>query len=301
MESKEDLTQRIPPEFWQIPILKWLIQTEERVNAIEELKLPEDDRQEAILLAYYQSLQDWQQEHRGRDLTDEEFTWWTWYGSTRGILPHNWGIKLMCESIDKDYAQFTRNIEKMKKDGVIPENLSVPEFAALLLDPPDGNIGQIPPGHNFWYSLGVNDAGEWHAKDGLTRLMTIIKKINAAGRSYLRLLISKEARRGAGDKIEYVPDYSGIDPVIYNEIEFLDDNDRLSLFCELTGIDSSTLTDNESARILDILKALDAGYEFASKQGVSMAAYYGEDRKEAEKKARQRLFKKIKSSSDKIT
>jgi hypothetical protein len=60
----------------------------------------------------------------------------------------------------------------------------------------------------------------------------------------------------------------------------------------------NTLTDGESSRILDILHAQDAGYDFASKEGVSMQAYYG-DRADSEKTQRQRLFKKIREASDK--
>ncbi|MFC1907726.1 hypothetical protein ACFLW8_06545, partial [Chloroflexota bacterium] len=57
-------------------------------------------------------------------------------------------------------------------------------------------------------------------------------------------------------------------------------------------------TAGESNRLLDILHALDIGYEFASKLGVSMQAYYG-DRADSEKTQRQRLFKKIREISDK--
>jgi hypothetical protein len=58
------------------------------------------------------------------------------------------------------------------------------------------------------------------------------------------------------------------------------------------------LTDGESNRIWDLFKALDMGYSFGSKQGVSVAAYYGE-RADSEKTQRQRLFKKITEASNK--
>lgn len=79
----------------------------------------------------------------------------------------------------------------------------------------------------------------------------------------------------------------------------LDDKERLFRFCELTGIGMNTLTDGESSRVLDILHALDIGYAFASKTGVSMAAYYG-DKANSEKTQRQRLFNKIREASDKV-
>lgn len=189
-ESKRALIQRLTtllafrvllltPEFWRIPVLKWQQQIEMRLLDIEQLKLPEAENQEAVKLAFCEGLQDWQREHPDRDLTDEEYAWWVWYGHELGALPDNWGIKLMVDTINNDYALFIRNFEKMKQDGVIPDRLSPLEFAALLLDPPEVNISQIPPGNSFWVSPGIQDAGEWHAKDRLARLIATTKKINA--------------------------------------------------------------------------------------------------------------------------
>lgn len=225
---------QLTPEFWQTPILKWQLQTEMRLLAIEQLKLPEANHQAAVKLAFCKGLQDWQREHPDRDLTDEEYAWWLWYGSEIGALPDNWAINLMCETINNDYDQFIRNVEKMKQDGEIPESLPPLELAALLLNPPDVSMGKIPPGHSFWHSLGVNDAGEWHAKDGLTRLITVAKRINANARTYLRLLARKESRQGTSDKLEYVPNYTGLEPSIDDNISDLERKDeRLRLLEQL--------------------------------------------------------------------
>lgn len=78
----------------------------------------------------------------------------------------------------------------------------------------------------------------------------------------------------------------------------LSDEDRLSEFYELAGVEISTLTAGESSRMLDIFHALDLGYDFAAKQGMSMQAYYG-TRADSEKTQRQRLFKKLREARGK--
>ena len=310
MDSREALLKRltyiltlrvvslIPPEFWRIPVLKWQIEIEVSLLKLKELNLPEDEYQEAVKSAYHEGLIAWAEENPD-SYTLEEFAGWVWYGWKLGVLPDDWGINLMTDAINKDYDQFTRNFEWLQRDGLIPQNLSVPEFAALLLDPPDMHITQIPPGHDFWYALGVKDAREWHAKDGLTRQIDWHKRLGNFGRVFLRLLANKESRLGASDKLRYVSEFNGIEPSIENNIEYLNDNDRLSFICELAGIEMDKLTDGDSSRILDILYVLDAGYDFASKQGVSMAAYYG-DKANSEKTQRQRLFKKLRDMGDRV-
>lgn len=75
--------------------------------------------------------------------------------------------------------------------------------------------------------------------------------------------------------------------------EPLDDSERLAIFISLAGINIDDLTPKERHRLLELLKAIDMGHNFASKKGLSIADYYG-DRADSEKTQRSRLFQKIK-------
>ncbi|MFC1930064.1 hypothetical protein ACFLW6_04320 [Chloroflexota bacterium] len=71
-----------------------------------------------------------------------------------------------------------------------------------------------------------------------------------------------------------------------------DDSERLDRFATLAGIDMNALTPKEQQRLMELMEAFDMDYNFASKKGVPIAAFYG-DRADSEKTQRQRLFKKI--------
>ena len=92
---------------------------------------------------------------------------------------------------------------------------------------------------------------------------------------------------------------SGRKPVykLPTQEEPLDDSERLEEFTSLVGIDINDLTPKEQDMILDLLSALDTGYEFSSKKGVPIKAYYG-DRANSQKTQRSKLFKKIKRLVD---
>ena len=75
--------------------------------------------------------------------------------------------------------------------------------------------------------------------------------------------------------------------------EPLDDSERLASFTSLAGINIDDLTPKERHRLLELLKAIDMGYNFASKKGLPIADYYG-DRADSKKTQRSRLFQKIK-------
>lgn len=297
MENKKALLERLqsilifraltlaPPGYWQIPVLKYLLEVEARIDELETLERPEAEHREAVALAFGEGLLDWLRELSDKDITDEEYeeeyAWWLWYGVTLGIINDDTRRKRI-------EIQAQQGIYKTYKDL---------EVAALLFDPPEIKIEQIPPGHIFWSILGVRDAGEWHKLDGITRCIRCQKTLTKQVRVFLRLLISKEAKKGMTGRLEYVSDFTGIEPSVDNKIDYLNNRDRLSQFYELAGIDMELLTDRESSRILDLLNALDV-YDFASKQGFSMAAYYG-DKADSEKTQRQRLFKKIRQASSK--
>jgi len=72
----------------------------------------------------------------------------------------------------------------------------------------------------------------------------------------------------------------------------LDERERLLRFVELAGINIKDLTVKEEQRLLELMDAYDMGYQFASKKGVSLSAFYG-NRADSEKTQRNRLFRKI--------
>jgi len=222
--------------------------------------------------------------------------WWSVAFETAGLSFNEIVMNSYLHILAKEHwQQFKANFEQARADGAIPSNIgTAEEYLALRFSPPEVKLYTNDP---VYQVLGVKSEQELSASSNaefrfkLAKMIndgTFIRLHNAAYHDYRRAF----ERQGASDKVSLVPDYTGLEPGIEDRIEYLSDSDRLSQFCELAGIDMNTLTDSESSRVLDILNALDTGYDFASKQGVSMAAYYG-DKANSEKTQRQRLFKKI--------
>jgi len=194
-------------------------------------------------------------------------------------------------TISEDYQGITKRIEALN----IP-NFSPEECEALILSPPDNLT--FPPRHPLWLARGVRNESEWRELGADMRIIKDITNLEGIITAFGIALRRAFERKGRSDKIVYVSDYTGLEPDTEDNVKYLSDSDRLSQFCELAGIEMDKLTDGDSSRILDILHALDMGYDFSSKQGVSMQAYYG-DRADSEKTQRQRLHKKLRDMSDK--
>ena len=210
------------------------------------------------------------------------------------------------KAVDLHWSTISEGLNLMRDRGYIGPKVGNEEILAdMLLG--EQMAKQVPPGHPLLCLLGVKNEGEWNrltpAQQWLTFFYVFTERKQSFSIITTRLLhrwaedsstssVSQE-RLVHGDEV-----LERIEAKADEPCEYLNDSDRLSQFCELAGIEMNTLTDGESSRILDILHAQDAGYDFASKEGMSMQAYYG-DRADSEKTQRQRLFKKIKEASDK--
>jgi hypothetical protein len=212
------------------------------------------------------------------------------------------GLKI----IDLHWSTISEGLNLMRDSGYIGHKVSNEEIIADMLQG-EQMAKQVPPGHPLLCLLGVKNDGEWTrltpAQQWLALFDAFTERKQAFSIITTRLLhrwaedlstssVSQERLVYSDEVLERIEAKSD------EPFEYLNDSDRLSQFCELGGIEMNTLTDGESSRILDILHAQDAGYDFASKEGVSMQAYYG-DRADSEKTQRQRLFKKIREASDK--
>jgi len=196
-----------PPEYWQIPGLKWRIALETEIIELESLGLPEYEYKQRVKQLFREGMIAWWKE-LNRDITMEELVWWSWYANALGIRADNCGRDLMTETINSDYERFSCNVEKGKREGWIPSKLTPLTFAALLLKPPDVSIGQIPPGHSFWYAHGVKDAGQWNAMDGLKQLLRRNKNIKAVAKTFLGLLANKEEPKSDAERLEQLRNYT---------------------------------------------------------------------------------------------
>jgi hypothetical protein len=233
-------------------------------------------------------------------VTHEDLNWWCDATGCLGIGEHIWQ-QVLIHRLNTDYDGWLEHIKGLKTQNAVPSNLQPKEQAALIL-----SLYQLikfeclPPGHPVWVSLGVNNYGEWRAKNPILETMKLAntKEFNRISRTILTTAKRADERQGISEKMKYVSEFTGIEPVTEDRIEYLSDDDRLSQFCEFKGIDMDKLTDCDVNRMTILLRALD-DYDFASKQGVSLSAYYG-DKANSEKTQRQRLFKKIKKVSSQV-
>lgn len=191
--------------------------------------------------------------------------------------------------------------EKSKQDGVIPSNIpTMQDYLALNFARPKTRLYTNDP---FYQALGLKTGKDFDKLSFFDATLAGAKMVvdgtfyrlhNATFHAYQRSFEGRSSEVAEDEVFERTPAGSTVE----DEIRFLDDADRLSQFCDLAGEDMSDLTEADNRRILELLTLLDAGYDFASKQGVSMAAYYGE-RADSEKTQRQRLFKKIREARSK--
>ena len=210
------------------------------------------------------------------------------------------------KTIDLHWSTISEGLNLMRDRGYIGRKVGNEEIIADMLQG-EQMAKRVPPGHPLLCLLGVKNEGEWKkltpARQWLALFDAFTERKQACSVITTRLFhrwaedsstssVSRERLVYGDEVLERIAAKSD------EPCEYLNDSDRLSQFCELVGIEMNALTDGESNRILDILHALDADYDFASKEGWSMQSYYG-DRADSEKTQRQRLFKKIREASDK--
>jgi hypothetical protein len=257
--------------------------------------LPEDEHETKLIEAFVEVCCNFKKKNPDHTVTDEDLYWLADATHRLGIGNLIWP-SLRNSRLHSDYEGFKKDTIEFVKI----TNSSTEEFAALLLDAyGDFKDLRLPPGHPVWKSLGVNDLGEYRNR-GLAQAFKEAQwaktgKLNEYAKQLIKTARNEFTHRGwserayyAGEHIEEVPEE---DTVKFH----ISDEKRLFSFCELSGIDANTLSDSDSKRILELLRAFDEGFDFASKKGVSMKAYYG-NRADSEKTQRQRLFKKLRSA-----
>lgn len=262
---------------------------------LQKRGLPEQVLKDRLFQCFCKLLQRWGKANPDYILTDTDLFWIAHIISHMGIGDIV-STRVVNDAVNENLEDFRTRIREL-----IP-NLEPMELTALLLSPP--NNLTFPPGHPIWLARGVKDVREWREL-GLDRIFKDLANVKKIVKEFAIALRRAFERHGASEKASYVSEYPNpkfkphvvskypeIEPSEEDKVQYLNDSDRLSQFCELAGVDMDVLTDSESSRILDLLNALDIGYGFASKQGVSIAAYYG-DKADSEKTQRQRLFQKM--------
>jgi len=215
---------------------------------------------------------------------------------------------ILCEIKDNDFkivdhhwATISGALDSMRNRNYISPQVSNEELLADVLQG-EHIIKQIPPRHSLLNLLGVENEGQWNKLTSAQKWARLFYMITKQKQPFLRIatkLIHRWAEDSSTNSVSQEQMAHGdevletIEAKTSKPLEYLSDTERLSQFCELVGIEMNTLTDSDSSLVLDLLHALDMGYNFASKQGVSMQAYFG-DKADSKKTQRQRLFKKLK-------
>jgi len=273
---------------------------------------PESDCQKKMEEKFVLILQTWADEDPEYLITSQDI-FWLCVVMSQLELKRITGKEILKETLNNDRDCVLNNIKTMRILHMIPAGLSDEEFLTLIFAPPEL---KIPPGHPYFTSLGVSNAAEWNSLEE-KRLPILAKHIDVHLKVLIRTaqkayeqLDKEPSRFEHKDKYYYISRFSEIPeskianlPTEDRHIEYLSDQDRLSQFWKLAGVEMGSFTEGESRRILDLFTALDDitghGYSLASKKGISLKAYYG-DRADSEKAQRQKLFKKIRENSNKI-
>lgn len=236
--------------------------------------------------------------------------------SLRDILPQAWNDfrqlwpKLQLElengnlkAVDHHWSTINEVLNSMRERGYISAQVCNEELLADILQG-DGIARQIPPGHPLLRLLSIENEGEWNKLTPAQRVIRLCV-LAEAKHPFFRIasrLIHKWAEDSATSSVSQermVHGDKALEAIKVKPHENLSNAERLSRLCELVGIEMNTLTDSESRLLLEHLHALDAGYDFASKQGASMQAFFG-DKADSKKTQRQQLFKKLRDMRGKV-
>ncbi|MGA7728060.1 MAG: hypothetical protein WCA62_04315, partial [Dehalococcoidales bacterium] len=212
---------------------------------------------------------------------------------------------------ENHWKELQSGFDELKKRGAIPANIkTAEEYIALRLAPPKLKLYINDPAFQRLNIKSETDITGMSKFDLTLKLAKMVvdgsfEKLHNA--VYYDLQRMYETRGTSTNvKHKFVSELSNSEQAQLKtedaKIEYLNDNDRLSQFCELAGIEMNVLTNGDVRRISELFIATDdfTGYgcDFASKQGISLNSYYGE-RANSEKTQRQRLFKKIRQVSNK--
>jgi len=215
-------------------------------------------------------------------------------------------------------------IEEAKEDGWIPSDITALECLTMLFTP----MGlRLHPGDPVYQALNVKSGKELRDKSSFLRLMFAKMIVDGTGKGLIKALFHDLKRdsirnethdaRFSKKSVTYLVD-SG---VIHRGYEYEDDEghkvqdiiddsykdvaltdqERMEHFGRLgrlAGININELTPKDQAYVLELLHAVDMGYEFSSKQGLSIKDFYG-DKADTKKTTRSRLFKKIRNLEEK--
>ena len=259
-------------------------------SQLRKHNLTEDERKPRLVEAFIEAWRDWANKDQEHEITDEDRYWLTDVTNRLDISDLIW-LPLLNHRFHTDYDGFKEDTSELKKQ----TDNSTEELAALLLTLYSSiKTLHLPPGHPVWLSLGVKNSGEYRAL-GLSQTFKEAQwakagELNRAGKAFITAAKSTFYRQGVSDKLVYK------DNILGKVMPDLNDDDCLSQFASLAGIDLSDFAPKEQERILDLLYFHERIGDKSAKTGVSYADYYGE-RADSEKVQRVRLFHKIKDKT----
>lgn len=260
-------------------------------HRLKDQGLSEDEYRDSVFELYQEAIHEWVEEDPGAKITKTEMFWWTFALCKLGVgditLVH------LKDTIERN--NFSEE-EWMNGEAVIRKLNDV----ALLLDPPEIQLDKIPPGHSLWKTLGVNSIEGFRdlAPQIIFKLaeMSEDKRIDHVLRAHLYTLRNAVEYKGTNqdtncisEEDEWIFEVNGASNVEYTpSIE-----ECLQDLAEKLGIDLQEYTLKQQSRLLNIFDLFDQGMEWDSKSGLSFKSFCKPSEYETEKRAAQRLFKRI--------
>jgi hypothetical protein len=275
------------------PLAKSLL--EENVSEVEY---------QSCLMTEFVEILEWVDDasNRSPDIKSSACSWLVYVSRCIGIGEQLWA--LLIDYLNDNCENVIENIRNADT-GISPL-----DYIAHLLDNKVWVKLKFPPGDLLLSNYRVNSEKELRELSFLKKAIFIAKKGDSIERIYMYKLVRAFEKMSTSvreylqgniiQEIAYLSDTDDKpdDNSIGERFFHINDDDWLSQFCELAGVPMADFTDGGRKAIIDCLHKLDEGYEFASKKGISISASYG-GQDGAERKARQRVFNKIKEASKK--
>ncbi|MFC2018694.1 hypothetical protein ACFLU4_01890 [Chloroflexota bacterium] len=309
-------------------LLMAIITAGKEMTRLDEMNLAPEE----FLKFYRDSLtQEWKrysQELSNAGITHIEHYWWYqlfWdTGMSNGeinslLWSESWGEPI------RDLRSFNiieSIVEEGKVEGSIPSNITALEFMTMLFTPIDL---QLHPGDPVYRALNVKSGKELRDKfpsvrllfakiivDGtfdkglLRAILHDLKRDYSSSETHYPRLSTKSINRLIDSGLihrgyEYEDNEGNKTPNIIDgsyKDDVLTDQERIEYFGRLAGISINELTPRDQTYLIELLHVVDMGYEFSSKQGLSIKDFYG-DKADSKKTTRSRLFKKVKDLEEK--
>lgn len=288
-EYLNEVLKRVSPS-----LFKRLITLYPFSDAIKQQEQPEPEHKFEVFNKFVQVMKEFNDEQPEYELSDYDYLFIYQVAMHLGF-DDMIGLEMFVNQLHNNPQVIYENVKDMRREGLIPIGIlggDDPDIAYIncLLDPKKLTT---PPKHPLYLSIGINHSGELYSYEGIIKLWD---NITNACKAFIKAQQCAFKNQGKSERLEYVDSIPESSPCSCPQIDYINAAQRIAYFCEIAGINFDALPTKDQDTILELLEAIEAGYEIGSKQGVSLKALYG-DEYEVKSRQQRRLFERIRGKT----